>query len=525
MRFSAFLAALICVLWMGQYSIQICFAQPSTDSAPKPIAAINTGQLRGSLTYDGEAVFKDIPFAQPPVGDLRWREPLPAKAWSGVRDATTFGPACYQSGHLNVVSSEDCLQLNIWTPSWPMKAPVPVMLWFHGGGNIAGSAIEPLFNGETLARYGVILITANYRLGVFGFFAHPELTKESPHHSSGNYALLDQIMALQWVHDNIAAFGGDPSRVTIMGESAGSMDVNTLLTTPASEGLFVHAIAESGAAGDAQPLSEAEKRGEMLAAKLDITGNDALAKLRKVSSEDLLKASASGPGGGGGMLGINVDGWVLPESPAKAFAEGHEHKVALLFGNNSQELQRPFGPMSSDLRATISRHFGSLADRALAMYGLNGSTNPPPDPEFGTAEAQWSTDSTFRCPTVQELVWHASAGNTAYEYQFSRTVHGKEAEGAPHASEIPFVFGTLPVWQQMRHYNLADRQYAPILQEYWTNFAKTGDPNGVGLIEWPKFDPARRAYLDFIDAGPTVKEGLRRSICDLFMEVRKSPDE
>jgi para-nitrobenzyl esterase len=164
-------------------------------SAPRPIASVNAGLLRGSLTYDGEAVFKNIPFAEPPVGNLRWHEPVPVKAWMGVRDAATFGPACYQSGHLNATSSEDCLQLNIWTPTWPMKSPVPVMVWFHGGGNIAGSAIEPPFNGETLVRHGVILVSANFRLGVFGFFAHPELTKESVHHSSGNYALLDQIMA------------------------------------------------------------------------------------------------------------------------------------------------------------------------------------------------------------------------------------------------------------------------------------------------------------------------------------------
>jgi len=515
------LSTLACVIWLGQVSISASFAQPSTDFAPKPIATVSTGQLRGSLTYDGEAVFKNIPFAEPPVGNLRWHEPVPVKTWTGMRDAATFGPACYQSGHMNATSSEDCLQLNIWTPTWPIKSPVPVMVWFHGGGNIAGSAIEPLFNGETLARHGVILVSANYRLGVFGFFAHPELTKESAHHSSGNYALLDQVMALRWVQENIAQFGGDPANVTIFGESAGSMDVNTLVTMPMSKGLFARAIAESGAAGDAQSLAEAEKRGEALASRLNITGDGTLAKLRAASSEDLVKASSQGPTGGGGMLGINVDGWVLPESPSKAFAAGHENKVPLLFGNNSQELQKPFGPMSADLRSTITKQFGPLADRALAAYGLNGATDPAPDPEFGTVGAQWATDSTFRCATVQELAWHTAAGNTAYEYQFSLSMHGKEAEGAPHASEIPFVFGTLPVWQEMRHYELSDRQYAPLIQEYWVNFAKTGDPNGGSLVKWPKFDPATRAYLDFVDAGAMAKEGLRRSICDLYSENQK----
>jgi para-nitrobenzyl esterase len=521
MRSIRIFVTLVCVLLFGQASVQHGLAQSSTDSASKPIATVGAGQLRGSLTYDGVAIFKNVPFAEPPVGDLRWREPIPAKAWTGIRDAANFGPACVQTGHLNAVSSEDCLQLNIWTPTWPMKSPVPVLVWFHGGGNTAGSAIEPLFNGENFARHGVIIVNANYRLGIFGFFAHPELTKESTHHSSGNYALLDQIMALQWVHDNIVNFGGDPANVTIIGESAGSMDVNTLLTTPKSKGLFVRAIAESGAAGDAQSLAEAEKKGEALAARLNISGDGSIAKLRAVSSDDLLKASTQNPGGSGAMLGIDVDGWVLPESPAKAFAAGHEHKVPLLFGNNSQELQKPFAGAATDLRTAISMQFGPLADRALAVYGLNGTVDPPPDPEFGNVGAQWATDSAFRCATVQELSWHTAAGNPAYEYQFSISVHGKESEGAPHASEIPFVFGTLPVWQRMRGYTLSDRQYAPVIQEYWVNFAKTGDPNGAGLMNWPRFDPAARAYLDFTDAGPVSKQGLRRSVCDVYNENRR----
>ena len=515
------LGALGCVLGLGLTSSAACFAQPSTDSARPPIATVSTGQLRGSLTYDGIAIFKDVPFAQPPVGNLRWTPAAPPKAWAGVRDATTFGPACYQSGHLNAVSSEDCLQLNIWVPQWPMKSPAPVMIWYNGGGNVAGSAIEPLFNGTNFARLGVILVTANYRLGVFGFFAHPELTQESPHRSAGNYGLLDQIMAMRWVRDNISRFGGDPANVTIIGESAGAMDVNTLLTSPLSKGLFARAIAESGAAGHAQSLAEAEKRGEALAAKLGITGNGALTKLRALSAADLEKSMTQGPGFGGPMLGVDVDGWVLPESPDKSFEEGHEQKVALLFGNNSQELQKSFGPMASDLRTTIAKQFGPLAEQALTLYGLSGGDDPQPDPEFGTPTAQWATDSTFRCPTVQELDWHAAAGNTAYEYQFSRAVPGKEAEGAPHASEIPFVFGTLHVWQWMRNYTVPDRQYAPIMQQYWVNFAKTGDPNGPNLANWPKFDPQQGAYLDFMENGPVAKDGLRRQICDLYMKNRQ----
>ena len=473
------------------------------------------GQLRGSVTNDGVAAFKNIPFAQPPVGELRWRAPLPVKAWTGVRDATAFGPMCNQNDNKQLPHSEDCLQLNVWTPKWPAASSLPVMVWVHGGGNIAGSGMEALFNGEVLARHGVVVVNVNYRLGVFGFFAHPALTKESPHHAAGNYGLADQIMALHWVQDNIAKFGGNPANVTLFGESAGASDVNALIASPLSKGLFVRVMAQSGPVGAQPSLAESEKRGVDLAGKLGITGDEALAKLRALPDTDLMaKAAQAGPG-----LGMNVDGWVLTEPASKIYAEGREQKVALLIGNNSQEMQ-PRGA-SGDIREMISQRYGPLADRALAAYGVNGAAEPQPDPENGTAMLQFTTDNSFRCGTVQELIWHTRAGNPGYEYQFSRTVHGQEALGAPHASEIPFIFGTLPVWQNMRKYNDSDRQYAPLMQEYWTNFAKTGDPNGGNLAKWPRFDAAARAYMDFTDAGPVAKEGLRRQACELFMENQK----
>ena len=567
------LGILACVLCLGQALIPAISAQAPTKAAgSNPIVSISTGQLSGSLTADGVAVFKNIPFAQPPVGDLRWREPLPAKAWTGVRDATAFGPMCHQSGNQQLPHAEDCLQLNIWTPKWPMTSPVPVMVWFHGGGNTAGSGVEALFNGETLARHGVVLVTTNYRLGVFGFFSHPELTKESPHHASGNYGLMDQIQALRWVQENIAKFGGNPANVTIFGESAGAADVNSLIASPLTKGLFVRAIAESGPIGAQTPLADAEKRNVAWAATLGITGDGDLAKLRAIPDTELqgklgggaagrgapgapgARGGAGAPGapgargavgapgapgaqaarGGAGapgapgaapsgpMQAIVVDGWVLPEAPTKIYADGRQQKVALIIGNNSQEMQGGRGVNSAaDLRPVISQRFGPLADRVIAAYGLNGEGEPQPDPEIGNVLTQWTTDSSFRCGTVQELVWHTAAGNPGYEYQFSRTVHGQEAQGAPHASEIPFVFGTLPVWQRMRNYNDSDQQYAPQMQEYWTNFAKTGDPNGGKLVKWPKFDATKRAYVDFTDAGPVAKEGLQRQVCDLFMENQK----
>jgi para-nitrobenzyl esterase len=527
------LGALACVLCVGQALMPASSAQAQADSTgSNPIVSVSAGQLRGSITPDGVAVFKNIPFAQPPVGDLRWREPVPAKSWTGVRDATAFGPMCHQNDNQHLPHSEDCLQLNVWTPTWPMKSSVPVMVWFHGGGNFAGSGVEPLFNGETLARHGVVLVTTNYRLGIFGFFTHPELTKESAHNASGNYGLMDQIQALRWVQQNIAKFGGNPANVTIFGESAGAGDVNSLIASPLTKGLFARAIAQSGPISAQTPLADAEKRDVERAAKLGITGDQALAKLRAIPDLELQGklGQAGGPrgpgmGGGGPMMGIVVDGWVLPEQPTKIYTEGRQQKVALMIGNNSQEMQGMMGGRSAtpppDIRQMISQRYGPLADRALAAYGLNDESEPQPDPEDGNVMTQWTTDNAFRCGTVQELIWHTAAGNPGYQYQFSRTVHGQEALGAPHASEIPFIFGTLSVWQNMRHYNESDQQYAVLMQQYWTNFAKTGDPNGGGLVKWPKFDATKRAYIDFTDAGPVAKEGLRRPICNLFMENQR----
>lgn len=521
-------------LWLGQTLISTSFAHtPAESSESNPVVTISTGQLRGSLTADGVAVFRNIPFAQPPIGDLRWKAPSPAKAWTGVRDATAFGPMCHQNDNKQLPHSEDCLQLNVWAPKWPMKSSAPVMVWFHGGGNFAGSGVEPLFNGEVLARNGVVLVTTNYRLGIFGFFAHPELTKESGRHASGNYGLMDQIQALRWVQQNIAKFGGNPANVTIFGESAGAADVNSLIATPLTKGLFVRAIAQSGPISNQTSLADAEKRNVEWAAKIGVAGDQALAKLRAIPDTELMGKLGQGGGPGGPTMGIVVDGWVLPEQPTKIYASGREQKVGLMIGNNSQEfgagMMGMMGGRSAtpppDIRQMISQRYGPLSDRALAAYGLAGQSDPPPDPEDGTVMTQWTTDNAFRCGTVQELIWHTAAGNPAYQYQFSRTVHGQEAQGAPHASEIPFIFGTLSVWQQMRHYNESDQQYAPQMQKYWTNFAKTGDPNGGELVKWPKFDATRRAYVDFTDAGPVVKEGLRRGVCDLFMENEKRQEK
>ncbi len=515
MRSATVLGILACSLLAGQSS-------PQT-AAPVPVVKIHSGKVRGSLTGSGGAAFKGIPYAQPPTGELRWKEPVPVKPWTGIREATAFGRFCVQGGPGGPGSVEDCLYLNVWTPRWPVPSPLPVMVWIHGGGNVAGSTADPVYDGESLARHGVIVVSMNYRLGVFGFLALPELSRESPHHVSGNYGLLDQILALRWVHENVTSFGGDPANVTIFGESAGSADVNALLSSPLSKGLFRRAIGESGPASDLPSLAEAEKKGEEMVRDLKISGESELHKLRAIRSDEIQKAigSSMSPSGRTHMVGTVVDGWVLPESPMKVFASGKEQRVPLLLGSNSQELQKPFFPISESLTQAITDQYGPLADRAMELYGLKSETEPPADPKYGPVLAQWATDSQFRCGTIAELIWHTEAGNPGYQFQFSRAMPGKEALGAPHGSELAYVFGTLDRAPKPTTYAATDRKISEKMQQYWTNFAKTGDPNDATLPTWPKFDAEARMYLDFASAGPVAEKGLRRDICDLYMENLK----
>jgi para-nitrobenzyl esterase len=512
----------------------------AADSAP--LAAVNSGQLRGALlgapSDKGGAAFKGIPYAQPPVGDLRWREPQPVRSWTGVRDAASFGAPCAQnSGNRPMANSqEDCLFLNVWNSEWPAKAKKPVMVWFHGGGNYGGTASSAASDGESLARHGVVLVTVNYRLNIFGFFAHPELTKESPHHASGNYGLMDQVAALKWVHDNIAKFGGDPANVTIFGQSAGAVDVNVLMTSPLARGLFQRVIAESGTVtrnpdeatlgltalgalmkvksgpvsySDAPTLAEAERTGEQL------TGGKNLKDLRALPAEELLKFVAGPRLSIGPANGVVADGWVFPKPPAQVFASGQEQKVPLLVGNNSRERTPPGTPadLAKAMEGAMEAMYGPLAPRAFSLYGINGSSAPEPDPLYGGQAAQWVVDTMYRCPVVAELAWHAAAGNPAYEYQFDRAAPGREAAGATHGAEVSYVFGRLGA-----NYAQADRNLSSAMEQYWTNFAKAGDPNGGGLAQWPKFDSTARGFMEFTDNGPVSREGLRRPFCDLYME-------
>jgi para-nitrobenzyl esterase len=508
--------------------VLVCAAAVASRAQTDPIASITGGQVRGAALAGG-AVFKGIPFAAPPTGERRWREPMPVQPWSGVRAATTFGAICLQSptpivGDAIKTASEDCLFLNVWTAQWPAAgAARPVMVWIPGGGNFVGAGSQAGYDGEPLARHGVVVVTINYRLGSLGFFAHPALTRESPRRASGNQGILDQIAALRWVQENIARFGGDPKNVTIFGESAGSLDVSVLMTSPLSKGLFHRAIAESGPVvlvGEPSTLAEAEKRGQAAAARWKVPPDGSLEALRAVSTAAIIAAEPNFFVGDQipdlfPNLGITVDGYVFPRKPAQVFAGGQQHRVPMLLGSNGRE-QVPGSTLAKDLPDAIAKRYGPLAPRALTLYV------GAPDPVYGTAAEQWGTDTSFRCSTVAQAMWHAAAGNPAFEYEFVHVPPERAALGAVHASELSHVFGTyaqglVGVGPPARATE-ADARLSDVMQRYWTNFAKAGDPNGPGLPVWPKFDTKSRGYVEFASSGASVKQGLRRPYCDLFME-------
>ncbi len=493
-----------------------------------PVVSVPGGQVRGQSLKDGGAVFKGIPYAQPPLADLRWRTPAPVKPWRGVREAIQFGGTCAMNpiwGMPKVVN-EDCLYINVWTPALPPAPLKPVMVWIHGGGNVAGSGNE---NGESLMRHGVVLVSFNYRLAVFGFFAHPALTAETPDHTAGNYGLMDQIAALQWVQENIKKFGGDPSNVTIFGESAGGMDVTLLMTSPLAKGLFGRVIAESGSVlidRGAVPLPVEEQFGEKLAAAAELPhGVDTMKAMRAASVEQLLAAFGKvvPPGGVPDGLGVTVDGKVLPDSPARVFAEGKQLPAGLIIGINAREFGGP--PDAAEVKKDIEKTYGDLAAQALPLYGITTAADGKvsqgaPDPSYGDAGAQWMTDITFRCPAVVVAYWNQKAGQSTYLYQFDRGVPGHPEIGAAHASEVVYVFGNLDEKRPMRpNYDAADYEISKAMQEYWTNFAKTGDPDGNGLPAWPQYQAETKRYMQFTDNGPVAGANLRQAQCRVYADL------
>jgi para-nitrobenzyl esterase len=491
-----------------------------------PITSTITGSIRGTTLAAGGAVFKGIPFAQPPVGDLRWRDPRPLPSWAGTREATSFAPPCAQSAMLRPelarISSEDCLYLNVWTPSWPASGALPVMVWIPGGGNFGGTSNTPAMDGERLARHGVVVVTTNYRLSILGFLAHPALSKESAHEVSGNYGLLDQIAALGWVQANIRQFGGDPGNVTIFGESAGSFDVSFLMVSPLAKGLFHRAIAQSGAVttlGSALTLTQAQQNGATMMARLNPPSDRVLERLRGIPPSDIFTVEPPFLTAPPPSLLATVDGHVLPEQPAESFAKGHEHRVPLMIGSTARE-RVPGSTLPNDLAGAIRSAYGSLAAKAMTLYKPETGA---PDPRYGTLEEQWATDTSFRCSSVLQASWHAAANNPTYQYEFDRVPKGREPFGATHASELPYLFGTFAAARAVAEYDGVDQAVSDTIQRYWTNFARTGDPNGSGLPAWPRFDPTARRHLAFRDSGPIAREALRRESCDIYIEHVTGP--
>jgi len=510
-------------IFIHPFLIAVCFTTAS--SAQGPAVDVTGGKVRGQLLKEGGAVFKGIPYAQAPLAELRWKPPAAVKPWTGVREASQYGGTCAQNPMWGMpkVVNEDCLYLNVWTPAWPPADLKPVMVWIHGGGNVAGSGNG---SGASLVRQGVVLVRFNYRLGIFGFLAHPELTAESSDHASGNYALMDQIAALEWVKDNIKNLGGDPANLTISGESAGAMDVNLLMASPLAKGLFRRVIAESGSillSGGAMPLATAEQLGVKFA-ELAGAGNGpgALKSLRAASVEQLLEAFAkfAAPLGVPESLMTAVDGRVLTQSPAEVFASGRQIPASLLIGVNAREFRGP--PDAGAVKKQIESEYGNLAAKALPLYGIVASKNGKvsqvsADRLYGTAGDQFATDTNFRCPSMVVADWNSKAGIPTYQYQFSRGVPGHPEIGAVHASEVVYLFGNLEEERPSRpHYQPEDYAISKAMQRYWTNFAKTGSPDGTGLPQWPRYQPDSRTFMEFTDSGLVAGAELRQKQCEVF---------
>jgi para-nitrobenzyl esterase len=464
-------------------AITIALSVPCFGQMTNPVKT-ETGLVRGVPGRDANiTVFKGLPYAAPPVGNLRWKMPQRARAWQGVRIADKFGNGCAQNfPTAGFPKSEDCLYLNVWTPAKAGDATLPVMVWIHGGGLRVGSASEPIYDGEELARKGVVLVTFNYRLGVFGFFSHPELTKESPNHASGNYGFIDQLLALQWVSRNIAAFGGDPKQVTIFGQSAGGGSVNAQLASPRSEGLFRAAICESGAMGrtNLPTLKQAEEAGVKLA---ESVGAKSLAKLRAVPADKLVAATLT-------VSGAVIDGWFMPENMLARFEQGKQNKVPYLIGSNSDEGQHMVKSAlpAKGFTEQANKNYGAAAAEFLKLF-----------PASTDAAAKESTQRQFSDNAAAQT-WHVASSVAkskvpVYMYFFNYVDKGGyNAEppslglilGADHGAELPYVFGLLNHWKAP--VPEADRKLQDTMMKYWVNFARTMNPNGADLRGWKTFD-------------------------------------
>lgn len=471
-----------------------------TASTVKPTVVTRAGSVAG-IGGDIES-FKGIPYAAPPVGPLRWRPPQPAAAWKGVRDATHFGDDCMQRPYVistGQKTSEDCLTVSVWTPGHAGGAHRPVMVFLYGGGFIGGSCAYPLYDGAKLAANGVVAVCPNYRVGIFGFLAHPGLSAESPHKSSGNYGLLDQIAALEWVKDNIAAFGGDPQRVTVFGESAGAVSIAVLMTSPPARGLFSQAILHSPSVPQLATLAAAEKSGAALGADL--------AALRRLSATELLAHNDDffPPRPGGSLMSLSfpapiVDGYVVPAQPRAQFAAGSVNAVPAIVGIAAEE-GRMFSSQQTlaSYQAWVKDKFDGSSEKLLVL-------NPAKtDAAANTAASAILGDAVFGESArliARGLSMHQP--NTFF-YLFSRGVAGR-AQPATHSEVLPFLFGSLDKPSFIPHAppDATDLELSATLRQAWARFAASGDPNGSGLPHWPSYDRASDPYLEF---GTEIRTG------------------
>lgn len=479
----------------------------AAQAQPVPTIRIAQGAVRGTTTEQGVRVYKNIPYARPPIGEQRWRPPVPAAPWQGVRDGSSFGPACFQpelpAGNVYVDTpermSEDCLSLNVWMPKNARNAPV--MVWIHGGSLTTGYSGSPMYQAAALAARGVVVVTINYRLGVLGFLAHPGLSAESPHASSGNYGMLDQIEALRWVRGNAAAFGGNAGNVTIFGESAGAMSVMMLMASPLSRGLFDKAIVQSGGMPNMMELKtpafgmpSAEQIGSKVAAAL---GAPDPKTLRALDPAALVRDAAKV----GFPAGVSVDGWVMREQMIDTFDRGGQARVPLIAGFNRNEittLGRFAPPLPADAaayEAKIRANYGALADAFLRLY---------PASRIEESVLAATRDGSFGWGMQHLARRQAALGVPTYLYRFDRSypAAGGKQYGAFHAIEIPYVFGLTgkplpPAWPAMPD-TLAERRISAPMLDYWTSFAKTGRPRSARDAAWPRYDAASR-YLAFRD--------------------------
>jgi len=485
-------------------------------ASSSPQVKTKSGTVEGK--DDGKVkVFLGVPYAAPPVGDLRWKAPQPAAKWSGVKKATEFGYHCMQGKVFGDMvfhdpgASEDCLTLNVWVPGKHVDPKLPVMVWIYGGGFVSGTTSESRQDGYNLAQQGVIVVSMNYRLGIFGFFVHPELAKESGHNSAGNYGLLDQLLALNWVHDNIAAFGGDPANVTIFGESAGSFSVSSQMASPLAKGLFHKVIGESGAAFSRGGLSyeamsvRAEKDAKLAKDKLGVS---TLTELRSIAAEKLLAPFAP-PQSPGFDFGPDVDGHFLPESVPDIFAAGKQNDVALLAGWNRDEGSfeiafSPQKPTAESFKAAAQKDFGDKADDFLKLYPTDT------DDRVRRSAFDYAGDKFIAVSTWQWMEAQSKTGKQPiYRYRFDMAPFSKNPNaprlGAYHSAEIEYVFGQLDSKTDVT-WSDADRRVSEMMQKYWSNFAKTGNPNGPGLPKWPRYIASDGWPVMILSAEPAAKK-------------------